>query len=176
MSYEPTVWKTGDIVSSEKLNKLEEGVANSGGGDALFIVWIGENFDSDGYLLNRAGNIVYDDTDSNFTGDSVANGTQVQMFQAIKDAILSGKRIMFGPSTTYLSSVSYNFMRNDVSGYDLITIYSLLSFSTYNNTQTAVIGAAYRIKKLDSEDTVSVEAECEPNSRIYSATLETSDS
>ena len=26
MSYTPTVWKTGDIVSSQRLNKLEEGV------------------------------------------------------------------------------------------------------------------------------------------------------
>ena len=31
MSYEPTVWKTGDVVTSEKLNKLENGVANAGG-------------------------------------------------------------------------------------------------------------------------------------------------
>lgn len=32
MAYEPTVWKTGDIVSSERLNKIEEGIANAGGG------------------------------------------------------------------------------------------------------------------------------------------------
>lgn len=30
MSYEPTNWKTGDVVTSTKLNKLEEGVANAG--------------------------------------------------------------------------------------------------------------------------------------------------
>lgn len=35
MSYEPTNWKTGDVVTSEKLNKLENGVANSGD---LFVV------------------------------------------------------------------------------------------------------------------------------------------
>lgn len=29
MSYTPTEWKTGDIVSSQKLNKLEEGVKNA---------------------------------------------------------------------------------------------------------------------------------------------------
>lgn len=29
MSYEPTVWKDGDLVTSAKLNKLEQGVANS---------------------------------------------------------------------------------------------------------------------------------------------------
>ena len=31
MSYEPTVWQTGDTVTAEKLNKLEQGVANAGG-------------------------------------------------------------------------------------------------------------------------------------------------
>lgn len=29
MSYTPTVWKTGDIVSSQRLNKLEEGVRDA---------------------------------------------------------------------------------------------------------------------------------------------------
>lgn len=31
MTYEPTVWKDGDLVTSAKLNKLEQGVANGGG-------------------------------------------------------------------------------------------------------------------------------------------------
>lgn len=30
MSYEPTNWKTGDVVTAPKLNKLEAGVANAG--------------------------------------------------------------------------------------------------------------------------------------------------
>ena len=32
MSYEPTVWECGDTITAEKLNKLEQGVASSGGG------------------------------------------------------------------------------------------------------------------------------------------------
>lgn len=31
MAYEPTVWKSGDVVTSAKLNKLEQGVASCGG-------------------------------------------------------------------------------------------------------------------------------------------------
>lgn len=31
MSYEPTNWKTGDVVTSAKLNKLENAVAGAGG-------------------------------------------------------------------------------------------------------------------------------------------------
>lgn len=38
MSYIPTEWKTGDIVTAEKLNKLEEGVASGGGGGGALIV------------------------------------------------------------------------------------------------------------------------------------------
>lgn len=32
MAYTPTEWQTGDIVTAEKLNKLENGVADSSGG------------------------------------------------------------------------------------------------------------------------------------------------
>jgi len=30
MSYEPTTWKSGDTVTSAKLNKMEQGIANAG--------------------------------------------------------------------------------------------------------------------------------------------------
>lgn len=30
MSYEPTNWKSGDVVTSTKLNKMEQGIANAG--------------------------------------------------------------------------------------------------------------------------------------------------
>lgn len=28
MAYEPTVWKDGDVITAEKMNKLEQGVKN----------------------------------------------------------------------------------------------------------------------------------------------------
>lgn len=31
MAYEPTNWKTGDVVTSAKLNKIEQGIASGGG-------------------------------------------------------------------------------------------------------------------------------------------------
>ena len=37
MSYEPTNWKDGDLVTSAKLNKLEQGVASSGGGNIVTV-------------------------------------------------------------------------------------------------------------------------------------------
>lgn len=40
MSYEPTNWKDGDLVTSAKLNKLEQGVASAGGsgGGGILVV------------------------------------------------------------------------------------------------------------------------------------------
>ena len=41
MSYTPTEWKSGDVITSENLNKLEQGVAaasGGGGGGGLLIV------------------------------------------------------------------------------------------------------------------------------------------
>ena len=41
MSYEKNIWKTGDIVTSEKLNHIEQGIeagGSSGGGGGMFII------------------------------------------------------------------------------------------------------------------------------------------
>lgn len=35
MSYTPTEWATGDVVTAEKLNKIENGIASAGGGGVL---------------------------------------------------------------------------------------------------------------------------------------------
>lgn len=35
MAYEPTVWQAGDTITSARLNKMEQGIAEGGG---LFVV------------------------------------------------------------------------------------------------------------------------------------------
>lgn len=35
MSYTPTTWTTGDVITAAKLNKIEEGIANAGAGGLL---------------------------------------------------------------------------------------------------------------------------------------------
>lgn len=54
MSYEPTVWKDGDLVTSAKLNKLEQGVANG--------VANGVNFEIVNMELSDQGNPSLDKT------------------------------------------------------------------------------------------------------------------
>lgn len=55
MAYEPTQWKTGDVVTSAKLNKLEQGVAGAGGDGALVV------------------NIFYDEDTVKFVADKTVN-------------------------------------------------------------------------------------------------------
>ena len=38
MSYTPTEWQCGDTITAEKMNKIEQGIANSGGGSEPLIV------------------------------------------------------------------------------------------------------------------------------------------
>lgn len=58
MSYTPTNWKTGDIVSSEKLNKMEEGIANAHSEEYIVAEtdeWLEENITQEtGYVLDRS--------------------------------------------------------------------------------------------------------------------------
>lgn len=37
MAYEPTQWRSGDTITSERLNKMEQGIAGSGSGDAYVL-------------------------------------------------------------------------------------------------------------------------------------------
>ena len=37
MSYEKTTWETGDIVTAEKLNNIENGIENAGGGSTFVV-------------------------------------------------------------------------------------------------------------------------------------------
>ena len=37
MSYTPTEWKTGDIITAEKLNKLENGISSNSSVNVVFI-------------------------------------------------------------------------------------------------------------------------------------------
>lgn len=48
MSYEPTNWQKGDIITAEKLNKLENGVVSAGGGGSgVFEIFFEVYWDED---------------------------------------------------------------------------------------------------------------------------------
>lgn len=40
MSYTPTSWQNGDVITSAKLNKIENGIANAGGGTGILFATV----------------------------------------------------------------------------------------------------------------------------------------
>ena len=66
MSYTPTEWQTGDIVTAEKLNKIENGIAGvSSIGGGVFIVGVEKSSPPVGntgsiYTLNKTWKEIYD--------------------------------------------------------------------------------------------------------------------
>lgn len=80
MSYIPTVWASGDIVTSTKLNKLENGVANAGGGGGAFIVYVGDND-----TLDKTWQEIYDA----FTSGTIALILAGQGENAMANAVIS---------------------------------------------------------------------------------------
>ena len=56
MAYSPTTWNQGDLITAEKLNKLEEGVANNTGKDGISpTITIGEVTSGDSPSVTNSG-------------------------------------------------------------------------------------------------------------------------
>lgn len=55
MSYTPTNWQSGDIITSAKLNKMEQGIANGGG---VLLVTASYDDTSDGLICDKTGDEV----------------------------------------------------------------------------------------------------------------------
>ena len=44
MSYTPTEWKTGDVITADKLNNMESGIVNAEGGSGATLIKVVENY------------------------------------------------------------------------------------------------------------------------------------
>lgn len=86
MAYTPTTWVTGDTVTATKMNKIENGIANAGGGGLIgyenaeldknynelmamvesgTIPWIIDVFDDSPEIITRVVPLTYMHTDGN---------------------------------------------------------------------------------------------------------------
>lgn len=99
MAYTPTNWKDGDIISAEKMNKLEQGVAEGGGG--VLLVNVTESSDGGGStpVVNSASPMLTAvGTLSSFT----ANKTYAEVDAAVK----SGKMVYLVYDGTYIPLIN----------------------------------------------------------------------
>ena len=58
MSYTPTTWTTGDTITASAMNKIENGIADAGGGGAL-ICTVAYNDDLGGMALDKTVQEIY---------------------------------------------------------------------------------------------------------------------
>lgn len=75
MAYDPTVWKSGDTITSAKLNKLENGLAEaSGGGTGGGVLVVNDNngtLDKTWQEITNAGFAVIFDDSMPFVGTQI---------------------------------------------------------------------------------------------------------
>lgn len=115
MSYEPTVWKDGDLVTSAKLNKMEQGIAAGGSGEMVGMT-IERNGDTTTYTLNKTWQEIWD---NNYTMVYAEDNTYGKMFYQI-DGIDSSNF-----SVHIINSINdfYDWLGVDnANGYPTLTI------------------------------------------------------
>ena len=84
MSYTPTTWTTGDTITATAMNKIENGIANAGGYDAIF----------------KGSTYISNYTITKVSGDFNAVFTKLQNFEPVKilyyEEFTSGYGVIFG--------------------------------------------------------------------------------
>ncbi len=95
MSYEPTNWKSGDVVTSAKLNKLEQGVANAGG--VLIVSSTQEG------VLNKTWQEIHDAMLTSLVAIVMSNGNAV-MTMLVTGVEVSGSYKVVAGETLFIAS------------------------------------------------------------------------
>lgn len=93
MAYEKNIWYDGDIVTAEKLNHIEDGISESGGGSSEVLV-IGE--------LDK-------DKPFDYSGKEIYNAIQAGKRIAIRDSFWENKFIYY-----YLTNAVVNYVEEPI--------------------------------------------------------------
>lgn len=83
MAYTPTNWANGDVITSEKLNKIEQGLANGGGG----IFMITADMESGTFLFSNVSATFEEATEAYING--------MLLILRIRSAIGDGQYLIF---------------------------------------------------------------------------------
>lgn len=111
MAYDPTNWKSGDVVTAAKLNKLEQGVANSGG-----VLVVGVN--SETGVLDKTWQEIHDAAATgcvllvNDMGEELINYPLVNVWQDSSEEHIYGASFFY-----YAGSNLIDFATDSADGY-----------------------------------------------------------
>ena len=93
MPYEPTTWKTGDVVTSTKLNKMEQGIADAGGGSG-----------GGGVLIV---NVLYDPDQPEYQPHYYLDKTYSEIEQAVKSGVVLFEVHDYGAYSSEYRTLNY---------------------------------------------------------------------
>lgn len=119
MSYEPTVWQTGDVVTAEKMNKLEQGVANSGGGGFLLVHVL---VSVSSATMDKTWNEINEALDNGIPAFAqTIDGDKVNIDSIYSATINDGQYVVYAFSYENASSITFS-SSNDPNGYPAVDI------------------------------------------------------
>ena len=95
MSYDKNTWQTGDVVTSEKLNHMEQGIESASGG-GVFVVSASLDSEVGGYILSETWQTIYNAMDSGqvvfIKMDAAAHsGTNICTYEMVSNAVFADK-------------------------------------------------------------------------------------
>ena len=116
MSYTPTEWKSGDVITSEKLNNLEQGVASASGGGGT-----------------GGGALIVSYTDR--TEDETTILTLTSTWKEIQTAIASGKVIYLLVAENEQNYMAFLYIHGDADNNEyMVSFEGSFTFLAQNDT------------------------------------------
>ncbi len=128
MSYTPTDWKTGDVITAEKLNNMENGIANAGSGTSAGNAVVFEftaTYDLESHSYSIATDVTFEEVKSTFLAGKLCIAHIVAGQDDIYDIVLNqkgiysveGTVITMGLGNNCLSITYHNFIGDEWSGW-----------------------------------------------------------
>ena len=117
MSYTKNTWNTGDIVTSEKLNRMEDGIAS---GENVFIVG-GATYGDSGVegTLDKTWQEIHDAMQSKICIVVITNGNNITQV-LIASAFVEGGKYGVISATSAISATSVLFATDSANGYPAV--------------------------------------------------------
>lgn len=96
MSYTPTTWATGDVITAEKLNNIENGIANAGSGTSAGNAVVFEftaTYDLQSHSYSVATDVTFEEVKSAFLAGKLCIAHIVEGQDDICDIVLDSKGV-----------------------------------------------------------------------------------
>ena len=118
MSYDKTTWQTGDVITANKLNHIEDGIANGGG---VVVVHVTE--ENDTFTLDKTWNELQELLSSGALVATLTDDVGTTTMQFLTQAFSSGG--------TYAVAFMSASIKPDWTGETAVAVYSCESADGY---------------------------------------------